>query len=123
VSKTAFPRKVQSSLISQRFSSAGAKFGDSLQMKESPDLSNAVSTSAEYLNAKSPQTQRILGSMVQMVLAQPLVAPQRVVLRTQHRSMAATPLVVRATRQTRVARCAATAAADTSKVRCGQFEH
>ncbi|CAL5223045.1 g5501 [Coccomyxa viridis] len=54
--------------------------------------------------------------MVQMTLAQPLVAPQRVALRTQHRSMAATPMVVRATRQTRVARCAAFAAADTTKV-------
>lgn len=92
-------------------------------MKESPDLSNAVSTSAGYLSAESPQTQEILGNMVQMTLAQPLVAPQRVVLRTQHRSMAATPLVVRATRQTRVARCTASAAADTSKVRCGHPEH
>ena len=62
------------------------------------------------------RTYRRRAKMVQMTLAQPLVAPQRVALRTQHRSMAATPLVVRATRQTRVARCAALAAADTSKV-------
>lgn len=51
-----------------------------------------------------------------MTLAQPLLAPQRVALRTQHRSMAATPLVARANRQMRAARCVTRAAADTAKV-------
>ena len=54
--------------------------------------------------------------MNRMTLTQPLIAPQRVALRTQHRSMAAAPLVVRATRQTRGARCVTRAATDTSKV-------
>ncbi len=74
-------------------------------------------TTATCARSCSLQAYRTIGTMVQMTLAQPLVAPQRVALRTQHRSMAATPMVVRATRQTRVARCAAFAAADTTKVR------
>ena len=72
-------------------------------------------------NAALLRSRKRTASMVQMTLAQPLVAPQRVALRTQHRSMAATPLVVRATRQTRAARCVTCAATDTSKVLLRKF--